>query len=397
MFGRADFRFHPVGHGLFYSGELCALEARGVPFTFVYDCGGRGAAKSFERFWKPYGKEKNRLDLLIISHFHLDHIGGVPSLIECARPRRMVLPYLYPEEKIASVATLLSEFRWGIQKEALSRFILGPRTYCGKESDCRAVIVDRDEMIASDRVDERLQENAGFSNELRFSQEAVLKSSGGHISVRNGAVGVVDQWVFKFFMPKVAANYGDIKDWMDEEGISGEWLDEEVKLDEVYEKIKKRFRDPRLKLKQNVSNLVCVHGPRAREYDKRTCVITGNRFERVSRLFLRQRSYAFGCVQPPCGVFWQMLTGDAEFDATENFANLLSNDECDQIVLFQVPHHGSPNNREEWFERVLPNCLAWVVPHGRSWRDRKNTFDADESQGGRTYYVKDELRIGLKI
>ncbi|MBQ3640893.1 hypothetical protein II906_03080 [bacterium] len=66
-----NFTFHPVGHGLFYTGIIKSLASK-KQFSFIYDCGGKTndiLNKSFESDELP-----ESIDMLVISHFHSDHI-----------------------------------------------------------------------------------------------------------------------------------------------------------------------------------------------------------------------------------------------------------------------------------------------------------------------------------
>jgi len=93
----ANFTFHRVGEGLFYSGQI-------GDFNFVYDCG----AQHFNRKYVNLAvsryviqRLKNpKVDLLIISHLHDDHISGLNILLKKAIVDTVILPYLSPIERL---------------------------------------------------------------------------------------------------------------------------------------------------------------------------------------------------------------------------------------------------------------------------------------------------------
>lgn len=94
------FTYNKVGQGLFYTGQI-------GDFNFVYDCGSKDR-DFLERAIEEYHKEigTRPIDLLIISHFHDDHIVGIENLLENKTVGTVILPYLSPEERLM---TYLSE------------------------------------------------------------------------------------------------------------------------------------------------------------------------------------------------------------------------------------------------------------------------------------------------
>lgn len=393
----ADFKFHPVGHGLFYSGVIEARERSGKPFNFVYDCGGKDPAGQFNKFWAPLKKEHKdiRLTLLVISHFHKDHISGIPNLIKAAKPRFVVMPYLSLAERVACVAKLLGDFESDLEQDelvALVRFILMPEVCC-EEWECELYLINPD-MQGEGLPGDYDEFQIGFGdNELKFPDESIQKVRDGARVIRNGAIGFLAGWEFHFFMPKKSANHEEIKRWLDKKGMIEEWLKGYAINAELFAEIKTEFG--KLDLKSNGSNLVCVHGPVHNVRNDCACVLAGDGISYLSRLCVRRRGWHAECVMPTCFSVRQMLTGDAEFNEVSNFSKWMSVEECNQVALFQVPHHGSPQNQEDWFESQLPNCVSWVVPHDFSAKDRKNIFKINGPTGGQVYYVMRGLNVRL--
>lgn len=120
---KADLAFHSVGQGLFHSGIVTSGSGSGFrKFSFIYDCGGdfspeSPARREVKMFLNYLEKRQKRpyLDLLIISHFHEDHINGLEELFRGETTVDLaVIPYYRKEDLLAAAA----------QADELSGFLL---------------------------------------------------------------------------------------------------------------------------------------------------------------------------------------------------------------------------------------------------------------------------------
>ena len=373
----ADFKFHPVGYGLFYSGVINVPELNGMPYAFVYDCGGqnlKNVTKCVNDFWKPFQKrygESFRLAMLVVSHFHEDHICGVPYLIDMAKPCSVVLPYLYPEEKKLYADSL--KLVPSIDQQtlgALRKFISDPKEYCEKHCQgCKVYFIDPEENAAKPRS-MSLEENvAGRSfGELHFAVENVGVRDGLSV-VKNGAVGRIAHWEFHFYMPRTDLKARIIKRWLSNVGIKLELQNITAR---VWRNFVARFKNC-FGRRQNSSNLICMHGPiLGAEAKGRWRAWTGNcNYIHCWIPFCVLRGpVACGDVVDGDFVYdgswtghsgFQVLTGDAEFlrSVPAEIADMIK--EC--CFLFHVPHHGSKKNWRDWFVGELTNCKLWIATH----------------------------------
>lgn len=97
------FRFHNVGQGLFYSGILSKkVNHKHNVFSFVYDCGTDSSTLFLQREIDDFklllpttGISKHKkLDLLVISHLHDDHVNGLKYLLKDIDVDTVVMPYI---------------------------------------------------------------------------------------------------------------------------------------------------------------------------------------------------------------------------------------------------------------------------------------------------------------
>lgn len=138
----ASFRFHAVGQGLFYSGLLNSFRNnRHCVFSFVYDCGSfsdkRFLYAEIDDFKAllPQASGKKRLDLLIVSHLHDDHISGLEYLLEGLDVETVVMPYM--DEGLRLLVRLESQ-----NTEAfLQSFLLDPISWLHSKGIQRIVLI----------------------------------------------------------------------------------------------------------------------------------------------------------------------------------------------------------------------------------------------------------------
>ena len=326
-----SFKFHPVGHGLFYSGIFKNSKNDSPVFSFVYDCGGKSTKIVHEAIDKS-GLPKT-INLLIISHFHADHIRGVFFFFLNHKIEKVILPYLYETLRIVYLASLQKETK---DIDQLKSFILEPKAFFSDETE---VYFIREDLPEGDFG--RILEN---QDDFQFSWIKCTPNEKNEIP-RNARYGS-KIWVFHFFMPKKAKNFTELQEFFKVEGIDCENAIDNWK--KINEKMKK------LKLRNNISNVICSHGPAERViiwnihsnkfFCKLCCINTYRAFNKGGQ------------------IGYQFLTGDAEIDDQERFSKEF-HDELIKSILFQVPHHGSKENWHDWFCACQPYCVFWPVTH----------------------------------
>ena len=334
-----NFMFHPVGHGLFYSGIIKNLSSD-KQYSFVYDCGGKNLKNAIKNAELP-----ETIDLLIISHFHADHIKGVLELINSKKIKTAVLPYLYPTSKILYIATLADKkykLSHKLELVKLTNFIANPKEFFGDKTEVY--------FISNDVNSERRKSPEG---ELNFDWSNCIPDNKNRVP---GNASYESQlWSFHFFMPKRASNFNKLENFFQKKRITCEnAIDKWVIIKDKIEK---------LKLNNNISNLVCAHGPTDNVFVQKIC---NNKFI-PSEQFKHCLECDFLCHYHYCrchkkNIGFQFLTGDAEIDDQKAFLARYQ-DYLEKSILFQVPHHGSKENWKDWFSEYQPFCNLWPVTH----------------------------------
>jgi len=119
----------PVGHGFFHS---ASLQFEKETYRYVYDCGA-GSLKIIENQIDLYAGnlslegQNHEIDMVVVSHFHADHIKGLPYLLKNFTVRKLVIPHLSEDFKLAALASLAAD---GIQSWTLfSELVADPRAW----------------------------------------------------------------------------------------------------------------------------------------------------------------------------------------------------------------------------------------------------------------------------
>lgn len=101
-----QFAIHPVGQGFFYSGSVIYKldEYNSKNFFCVFDCGSEKKKHCLEevnKFREETWHRNEPLDLLVISHFHSDHINCIKALLDGRKVNRIVAPFVSFTERLA--------------------------------------------------------------------------------------------------------------------------------------------------------------------------------------------------------------------------------------------------------------------------------------------------------
>lgn len=98
----AEFNFHPIGQGCFYTGKIYKYNNSYDEFNFVFDCGTKSdrtnILNAIEKVKERYSKKC--LDVLVLSHLDDDHVNCVKELLTDVLCKRIYIPYLTPIQRL---------------------------------------------------------------------------------------------------------------------------------------------------------------------------------------------------------------------------------------------------------------------------------------------------------
>jgi hypothetical protein len=335
------FKFHPVGQGLFYTGQL----ANGA-FNFVYDCGTSYSIsgckpalnKSINGFINELNESdketnKKKIDFLVVSHLDADHIVGIYDLQKKGvRIEKIYLPY-YPDKELLELTLRFElsiyEGEYSVEEVLLFWFRLYGISERNKE----------DSMVVV------------FCGNQEGEEELPLKEGEEKYIIKYKEI-IECNWVFcminkRLNNDEIAALKNKIDNLIGNDDIQDVFMDKKRTNE-----LKKCYKN------KNASSTVLVH------YPKDTC----------NKLTVWEHNYSDdlrftpgrkdGCLDNMYSVV-TYLTGDIDFNNTllKLFKEkiLVEN----SIKIFQIPHHGS-NSNGYWNKLDMQKFIFnyYIIPFG---------------------------------
>lgn len=166
---------YPVGQGSFYSEVFFLPEGR--VFTVVYDCGSFNTKELHREIDHSGIKE---IDLLVISHFHADHINGLIYLNKKGiKARKIVIPQLKGTD-LALYVAYAEEMKY---EQGLLDFMRDPRTLF---PDAVVITITNEDTDTVESVD--IDDLTAGQKPYSHNKPFVIKN--------------IPWWVFKFYVDK---------------------------------------------------------------------------------------------------------------------------------------------------------------------------------------------------
>ena len=372
----AYFTFHNVGQGLFYSGKI-------GDFRFVYYCGStrRGHLGSIVSRFKKTDLSSQKMDLLILSHLHDDHIAGLSILLE--KPKisidTVVLPYLSPIERLMVSLTKISLPKWFYEfwadpvhfliENGVERVLLlgGSEPTPPKDDlfpegglENEAERLDLSQMPEDAHLRKEVMEKDSQWTAFLEQGRLLIKSHDGNIFARvpHGT------WVFRFFNGKVKDSNLNQFEGCVNPIIRSANLTDIIKKVSRRRQLKKCYRS--LHKDFNNTSILVYHTP----------------------ILRKPRNFSH-----PFNYNGHLLTGDIDLnqkwaEISRHFGFVLS-----KLSLCLVPHHGAkPNWNKAILTRVPAKC-QWIISSGIANKYGHPSFDViqDIVQNGNPLHLNNEV------
>lgn len=328
-------KVYSVGDGFCYEGMI--ISKNNIKYHFIIDCGSQAPKNNAQRVGELSSKKdcdirlqevskeiinhEEHINLFVLTHLHVDHYNGMRTLFNSGIPDVIIMPYLYPEERLFLIINS------DMDREE-SVFLTMPYTTIlrlakEKNPDAKLILIrgnsDSNDEIALDNRDSDESniwgephedfENIMELEDIGSSDVEVVHASQKSIKILNAV------WIFKFFNLEADKNDVDVLKKIVGKLTSKNLYNNISNLKKQYKNIaKKLFND------FNNTSIVTYHAP-------------------------FQNHYKFGT----------LITGDINLN--HDIADLILKyfeKEIDKIGLFSIPHHGSDKN---WNKTLIDNGM----------------------------------------
>lgn len=323
----------PVGHGFFHT---ASVQLNGEIYRYVYDCGGKNSGTIQSQIDRYASNEKmegqgKTIDMLVISHFHNDHINGLLYFFSKFSVKNLVIPYLAQDAKIIALAGLAAN---GVATwKALSGLLIEPQEWLRTRNPDAKLIE-----ITNTPEDNNLDANDPPASEIAAGLSLEVGSMSHHkrgrIFSKNKPV-----WTFKFYVQEsweicTLVFWGLTEKFNPTtENEMESWLSDPAWIQANHNALTDIFKDIGSG-KQNATTLCMYSG------------IERDQLDWMERYFSSSSHGPFYCRHWHWSRFGWLGTGDAELKSTDSMAAFERHysDYLDEIDTVTIPHHGSIDN-----------------------------------------------------
>ncbi|RXZ70185.1 MBL fold metallo-hydrolase [Fusobacterium necrophorum] len=378
--------FVGVGQGNFYVEKFSEKN-----ITVIYDCGSLNKEELIKKIDKTLSQDKT-IDLLFVSHFHQDHINGIPYLLENYNIKTIVLPFLTPENKKIMEMTYLIELesKGPIEKNTIMNdevycFINNPDKFIlEKNKKKNQNIKERERKYTIsiyyvlDDISKKQNENyivggTDFSNILKLNRidwhyiPFNFRDEDLIIDLQKRILGVFEDF-YSCDLIELA-------------------LEERKK--EVWKAIGKIYKDTIKRTEVNTNSMVIFSGPTQQGW-------IGEWGGGIEILLLREVLHEMVCKLGDLKVGC-LYTGDYNANKNEGFKKLekFFGKYWNEIGYFQIPHHGSDHNFSKDFLRgdifYIISCLQEKNPYGHPGKNLQNGLS------NKLFFIADDKDFIVRI
>ncbi len=332
------FRFHNVGQGLFYSGILNKKDTKShAIFSFVYDCGTDSSMaflkSEIDSFKLLLPTNEKKLDLLVISHLHDDHVNGLEYLLKDIKVDTVVMPYI--DDGLKSLPLVESS----TNNDFLRTFYIDPVNWFSLMGVRRVMLLGAEgiEQKVTYLPSERPLDND--DSDFQVDPESVLSTDsidGTSIIYLRNRASIRSRsycWEFKFenlkLDPKLIDAYQDIvKDYI------GKYKTlENILKDKNITKDLRTDINNKCGYIQNRTSVIFLHRTKADKVIAQLNICNCNTCRYLSP------------IKSSMGTWYStVLTDDIELKKNESFQILPIDPDEHRYLVIQFPHHGAKND-----------------------------------------------------
>lgn len=375
------FTYRNVGQGLFHTGKI-------KNFNFVFDCGSTSPNKEqLKSCIYDYIKEtsNNKIDLMVISHFDVDHINGLDMIFDAGKKvETVVIPYISLMDRFIIAINNDTEEDWYYQ------FLLNPVEYFIKKGVKRIIIIkgnsDTNKYASDlDNIDFNTKDFDSMMDLRKMFKDSIEEDFGysDRVVVYNdkGSMTVCFKWIFKFFNQEIRIKREKKGAKLRFDSIEEELLysfknsriilrrgnlNDEIKKAIIDKKLRDKVKKCYKKISENLNNtsLMMYYGPLG---DFESEFICDQRLDMQYEMMVRCDSSNLRRVYRT-NSFGHLLMGDASIKSYKEFEAFINHYDAllEHVFAVLLPHHGSSHNWNNKILDYISQNSIWISSAGFS-------------------------------
>lgn len=312
--------FHPIGFGAFYTECHKTIDKE---INIVYDCGTITKNVNLKNYIENLYPKDSTIDILFISHFHADHINGIPYLKEHCKIKKVVIPYIPEIDRLLFVyINELNDF---------SQLIINTEEYFGKETEVIRIKPEQEDELS----------NSFQSDSINYEEKNANIPSGTPINIPLTTSHTNSQWYFIPFNFDHTKNITNLKAILQCNGLEYNNLNEENYIIDNFQTISKTYRDT-LKSNTNDSSIILFSGTTYNTKPSLFFISYWLNKIKNGNVNMLKRYYCLSL--PNCIYFGDVSLNSKRISCLKSKLNKIDQTFWKAIQTIQIPHHGSKNN-----------------------------------------------------
>ncbi|MGL6130994.1 MAG: hypothetical protein ACRCZ9_05210 [Fusobacteriaceae bacterium] len=359
MYKIAERNIYPVGHGGFHEEKI------GEHFHFIFDCGSKNEKHLNDLIEKNF-QNVQKIDLLVISHFHDDHYNGFLKLNIGRQIKKIMIPFLSKKEKLVNVLSYIAK----ISDEEMENYKEKINEVIKITSDSKKYLNERGwegQLLIVNKHENKIRKTEDLAlNDLQNKYGSYQIKSGQKLTL---SISRNLKWVFIPFNLDSEDTEKE-KEFLKSLSNLLEVKEEDLNLEILSKKLEQLKEKEQIEFLKNLKAIYDSILKKSKTNEYSLCIYSGPEKLKTPYILFEEE---VGC----------LYTGDYRGKGkTLTSLKKAYNSVINDIGVIQIPHHGSINNyQSDYIFKNVKECFINSPEFNkRGWHPNKKVVEDIENQ-----------------